>query len=76
MPSITMYILSHVIRKPFFGINENKDTDQFRGNSKADQLICLRYTDSTIRDFKPIAIFCGCTDATPESMLIKLIKSS
>ena len=36
------------MRKPVFGINKNKDKDQLRGNSKVDQRICLRYTDSTI----------------------------
>ena len=29
-------------------ICENKDTDQLRGNSQADQRLCFRYTDSTI----------------------------
>ena len=52
--------------KPGFGINENKDADQLRGNSEADQRLCFRYTDSLpttslIRDFKPLAIFFGCT---------------
>ena len=28
--------------------SENKDADQLRGNSEADQLLCFRYTDSTI----------------------------
>ena len=31
-----------------FGICENKDADQLRGNREADQRLCFRYTDSTI----------------------------
>ena len=51
--------MSLIMRKPFFCICENKD---------ADQRLCFRYMDSTIpllpikiRNFKPPAIFCGCT---------------
>ena len=36
------------MRKPDFGICENKDADQVRGNREADQRLCFRYTDSTI----------------------------
>ena len=36
------------MRKPAFCIYENKDADQLRGNRKADQRLCFRYTDSTI----------------------------
>ena len=36
------------MRKPDFCICENKDADQLRGNREADQLLCFRYTDSTI----------------------------
>ena len=36
------------MRKPAFCICENKDADQLRGNRKADQRVCFRYTDSTI----------------------------
>ena len=59
--------MSHVVRKPFFCICENKDADQLRGNSEADQRLCLRYKYSTIpllpslQNFKPLAILCGCT---------------
>ena len=55
------------MRKPDFCISENKDADQLRGNREADQRLCFRYTDSTItllskkRNFKPLAIFYGCT---------------
>ena len=55
------------MRKPDFCICENKDADQLRGNRKADQRLCFRYTDSIVpllpkfRNFKPLAIFCGCT---------------
>ena len=40
--------LSRVVRKPDFGICENKDADQLRGNREADQRLCFRYSDSTI----------------------------
>ena len=36
------------MRKPDFGICENKDADQLRGNREADQRLCFRYIDSTI----------------------------
>ena len=36
------------MRKPAFCICENKDADQLRGNSEADQRLCFRHTDSTI----------------------------
>ena len=36
------------MRKPAFGICENKDADQLRGNREADQRLCFRHTDSTI----------------------------
>ena len=36
------------MRKPTFGICENKDTDQLRGNREADQRICFRYKHSPI----------------------------
>ena len=34
--------------KPTICIGENKDADQLRGNRKADQRLCFRYTVSTI----------------------------
>ena len=40
--------LSRVMRKPTFGICENKDADQLCGNQEADQHLCFRYIDSTI----------------------------
>ena len=40
--------MSRVVRKPAFGICENKDADQLCGNREADQRHCFRYTDSTI----------------------------
>ena len=52
------------MRKPAFCICKNKDADQLRGNRKADQRLCFRYTDPStflIRNFKPLAIFSGCT---------------
>ena len=36
------------MRKPTICICENKGADQLRGNHKADQLLCFRYSDSTI----------------------------
>ena len=50
------------MRKPAFCLCKNKDADQLRGNREADQRLCFRYTESTIiRNFEPLAIFCGCT---------------
>ena len=43
-----MLYLSRVMRKPDFGICENKDADQLSGNREADQRLCFHYTDSTI----------------------------
>ena len=37
-----------LVRKPDFCICENKDADQLRGNSEADQGLCFHYKDSTI----------------------------
>ena len=54
--------MSRIKRKPTLCICENKDADQLRGNRKAHQRLCFRYTDSTIPlHFKPLATFCGCT---------------
>ena len=48
------------MRKPAFGIFENKDADQLR--SEADQRLCFRYIDSTILlHLEPLAIFCDYT---------------
>ena len=52
------------MRKPAFGICENKDADQLRGYREADQHLYFRYTVSTIpllSNFQPLAIFCSCT---------------
>ena len=43
-----LYHMSRIVRKPAFCICENKGADQLRGNRKADQRICIRYTNSTI----------------------------
>ena len=40
--------MSLVMRKPGFGICENKDADKLRDNREADQRLCFRYIDSTI----------------------------
>ena len=42
------YDMSCVVRKPDFGICENKDADQLRSNCAADQRLSFPYTDSTI----------------------------
>ena len=34
--------------KPTICIGKNEDADQLRGNRKADQRLCFRYSDSTI----------------------------
>ena len=36
-----------LIRKPAFGICENKDADKLHSNREADQRLCFCYTDST-----------------------------
>ena len=38
--------MSHVLRKSAFCICENKDADQLRSYSAADQHLCFRYIDS------------------------------
>ena len=45
---LTIKYMSLVMRKPAFGICENKDADQLRGNREADQCLWFRYIDSTI----------------------------
>ena len=53
-----IYYMSRVMNKPAFCICENKDAAQLHSNRAAS----FRYIDSTIiRNFKPLAIFCGCT---------------
>ena len=41
--------LSLFMRKPAFCICENKDPDQLRSNCAADQRLCCRFTNSTLR---------------------------
>ena len=48
------------MRNPAFCICENKDADQLRGDREADQRLCFRYSDSTIQNFKPLAILDDC----------------
>ena len=48
---VRIFCLSHmsrVMRKPVFGICENKDADQLRGDREADQCLSFRYIASTI----------------------------
>ena len=42
-------LMSRVMRKPKFCKCENKDADQLHGNREADQRLCFRYLDSTLR---------------------------
>ena len=55
------------MKKPAFCICEKTGADQLRGNRPADQCLCFRYIDSTIRqlhksqNFKPLAVIGGCT---------------
>ena len=54
--------MSRITGKAAFAYVKNKDDDQLRGNREADQHLCFRYIDRTIlRNFKSLAIFCGCT---------------
>ena len=46
--TVTSCNMSRVMRKPDFCICENKDADQLRCNSEADQRLCFRYIDSAI----------------------------
>ena len=79
-PSLTVYKMSRVLRKPAFCICENKDADQLRGNHEADQRLCFRCTDSTIplppiyeiSSFKPHCVvvqpgLCGTWSETPKT---------
>ena len=45
------YDLSRVVRKRDYCLCKNKGADQFRGNPKADQRLCFRYSESTIPHF-------------------------
>ena len=46
--SYRLDIMSCVMRKPDFGLCENKGADQLCSNCTADQRLCFRLTDSTI----------------------------
>ena len=47
-PHEILLYMSLVMKKPAFGICENKDADQLRGNREADLRLCFRYTNSAI----------------------------
>ena len=49
---------------PAFCICENKGADQLRGNRKADQRLCFRYTDSTM----PLLPKCEISSLEPSSV--------
>ena len=55
------------MRKPTFGICENKNADQLRGNREADQRLCFRYTDSTI----PLRIESEISSLCPSSVAVQ-----
>ena len=40
--------MSRMVRKPDFGLCENKGADQLRGNREADQRLCFRHSDSKL----------------------------
>ena len=44
----SMRYLSRLVGKPTICICENKGADQLRSNCEADQLLCFRYSESTI----------------------------
>ena len=46
-PEVTT-VMSSVVRKPAFCIQENEGTDQLCGNCAADQCLCFCYIDSTV----------------------------
>ena len=41
--------MSRVVRKSAFCICENRDADQLRGSCAADQRLCFRFIDSTVK---------------------------
>ena len=77
------------MRKPAFCICKNKDADQLRGNSEADQRLCFRYSESTIpllpkseiSSLKPFSVavqpgLCRTWSETPKTgfLITRLIK--
>ena len=50
--------MSCLMGKPTICIGENKGADQLRGKREADQRLCFRYTDSTIRLLPKYEISC------------------
>ena len=46
--SVTIILMSLVMRKPMFCICENKGADKLHSNCEADQRLCFRYMDSII----------------------------
>ena len=45
--SVSIWYMSHVMRKPDFCPGENKDADQIGSNCEADQCLYFRYTSSS-----------------------------
>ena len=53
--------------KPTISIGANKDADQLRGYREADQRLCFRYSDSTIRVLHiPLVVMCLIYIFSPE----------
>ena len=51
------------MRETVFGICENKDADQLRGNREADFAIRIEQSLNTLNpNFNALTIFCDCTD--------------
>ena len=63
--------MNHVMRKPVFALCNNKDTDP----RSLISVFVIRCLDSImplsfyIRNFKPIASFCGCTGRFDSTMV-------
>ena len=55
------------MRKPAFGMCENKDADQLCGNREADQRLCFRYTDTTI----PLLLKSEISSLSPSSIAVQ-----
>ena len=63
---LSLYNMSHIMRKPDFCICKNKGADQLCSNCTADQPLCFRYTVSMssptyTQNFKVLAFLCDCT---------------
>ena len=86
---VPFYHMSHIMRKPYFCLCENKDADQLHSNCEADQRLCFRYTDSTfffflhrkfqasrllLRLYRPVCIRPGLKPRRPVFLLAHIIE--